>query len=64
MTRQELIATLARDGHRKILKLPALLQARDERARGRRVVFTNGCFDLVHAGHASALQFARSRATS
>jgi D-beta-D-heptose 7-phosphate kinase/D-beta-D-heptose 1-phosphate adenosyltransferase len=23
----------------------------DEKARGRKVVFTNGCFDIVHAGH-------------
>jgi D-beta-D-heptose 7-phosphate kinase/D-beta-D-heptose 1-phosphate adenosyltransferase len=58
VTREELIA----DGHRKILPLPALLQAlQGERKRGRRVVFTNGCFDLVHAGHASSLEFARSK---
>jgi D-beta-D-heptose 7-phosphate kinase/D-beta-D-heptose 1-phosphate adenosyltransferase len=58
VTREELIA----DGHRKILPLPALLRAlQGERKRGRRVVFTNGCFDLIHAGHASALEFARSR---
>ena len=24
------------------------------------MVFTNGCYDLVHAGHASTLEFARS----
>jgi D-beta-D-heptose 7-phosphate kinase/D-beta-D-heptose 1-phosphate adenosyltransferase len=23
----------------------------EEKARGRKVVFTNGCFDIVHAGH-------------
>jgi D-beta-D-heptose 7-phosphate kinase/D-beta-D-heptose 1-phosphate adenosyltransferase len=58
VTREELIA----DGHRKILPLSALLQAlQGERKRGRRVVFTNGCFDLVHAGHASSLEFARSK---
>ena len=58
VTREELIA----DGHRKVLPLPALLKALEgERKRGRKVVFTNGCFDLVHAGHAEALQFARSR---
>lgn len=63
VTREELIADASHgDGHRKILKLPALLKAlRGERSRGRRIVFTNGCFDLVHAGHASALQFARSK---
>ncbi len=32
-----------------------------ERARsnGRRVVFTNGCFDILHAGHLSCLEQAR-----
>jgi D-beta-D-heptose 7-phosphate kinase/D-beta-D-heptose 1-phosphate adenosyltransferase len=29
------------------------------RERGERVVFTNGCFDLLHAGHASYLERAR-----
>ena len=31
-----------------------------EQARGRRVVFTNGCFDLLHAGHVKYLQGARN----
>jgi rfaE bifunctional protein nucleotidyltransferase chain/domain len=30
------------------------------RAEGRRVVFTNGCFDLLHVGHLRYLQAARS----
>lgn len=29
------------------------------RAQGERVVFTNGCFDLLHAGHVGLLAFAR-----
>jgi D-beta-D-heptose 7-phosphate kinase/D-beta-D-heptose 1-phosphate adenosyltransferase len=29
------------------------------KAEGRRVVFTNGCFDLLHAGHLSLLESAR-----
>jgi rfaE bifunctional protein nucleotidyltransferase chain/domain len=29
-----------------------------QRDRGRRMVFTNGCFDLLHAGHAKYLQAA------
>ena len=32
-----------------------------ERSRGRRVVFTNGCFDLLHAGHVSLLEQARAK---
>jgi rfaE bifunctional protein nucleotidyltransferase chain/domain len=33
----------------------------DARARGRRVVFTNGVFDLVHAGHVAYLAWARAQ---
>ena len=29
------------------------------RARGQKVVFTNGCFDLLHVGHVRSLQAAR-----
>lgn len=31
-----------------------------ERAKGRRIVFTNGCFDLMHVGHTRYLQAAKS----
>lgn len=31
-----------------------------ERSRGRRIVFTNGCFDVLHAGHLHSLREARS----
>lgn len=31
-----------------------------KRAQGRRIVFTNGCFDLLHAGHITLLQKARA----
>ena len=31
------------------------------RARGRIVVFTNGCFDVVHAGHVQYLAWARAQ---
>lgn len=30
-----------------------------EKSKGKRVVFTNGCFDLLHAGHVKYLQAAR-----
>jgi rfaE bifunctional protein nucleotidyltransferase chain/domain len=30
------------------------------RASGRKLVFTNGCFDLLHAGHVRYLQAARA----
>jgi D-beta-D-heptose 7-phosphate kinase/D-beta-D-heptose 1-phosphate adenosyltransferase len=32
----------------------------DLRQRGRRVVFTNGCFDLLHPGHVHLLEAARA----
>jgi D-beta-D-heptose 7-phosphate kinase/D-beta-D-heptose 1-phosphate adenosyltransferase len=31
------------------------------RQSGQRLVFTNGCFDILHAGHVSYLQFARDQ---
>ena len=37
--------------------LTAIIAA--EKARGKRVVFTNGCFDLLHAGHVKYLQKSR-----
>jgi rfaE bifunctional protein nucleotidyltransferase chain/domain len=39
-------------------QLPAVLD--DWRTQGRRVVFTNGCFDLLHLGHVDYLEKARS----
>jgi D-beta-D-heptose 7-phosphate kinase/D-beta-D-heptose 1-phosphate adenosyltransferase len=33
----------------------------DARRKGRRVGFTNGCFDLLHAGHVAYLHAARAR---
>lgn len=36
------------------------LQLKRWRDRGLRIVFTNGCFDLLHPGHLSLLNFAKS----
>ena len=45
---------------RKIKSTAALARlVRAAQARGRAVVFTNGCFDLLHAGHVSLLEGAR-----
>ena len=47
---------------RGVLGLPELQQALAiARARGEKIVFTNGCFDLLHAGHVSYLQQARAQ---
>jgi D-beta-D-heptose 7-phosphate kinase/D-beta-D-heptose 1-phosphate adenosyltransferase len=41
-------------------RLGSLCRARrDWRSRGLRVVFTNGCFDLLHGGHVHLLTYAR-----
>jgi rfaE bifunctional protein nucleotidyltransferase chain/domain len=46
---------------RKVKSLPAATRAvRRAQAAGRRVVFTNGCFDLLHRGHARYLEQARA----
>lgn len=38
----------------------AILRFGREKRNGRRVVFTNGCFDLLHPGHLETLEKARS----
>lgn len=46
----------------KVVDLPrALDRVAEIRRAGGRIVFTNGCFDILHYGHASLLQFARAR---
>lgn len=37
----------------------AILRFAREKRNGRRVVFTNGCFDLLHPGHVRTLEQAR-----
>ncbi|MCS6818040.1 MAG: D-glycero-beta-D-manno-heptose 1-phosphate adenylyltransferase [Blastocatellia bacterium] len=45
----------------EILDPPALERERERlRREGRRVVFTNGCFDLLHPGHIRFLQQAKA----
>jgi D-beta-D-heptose 7-phosphate kinase/D-beta-D-heptose 1-phosphate adenosyltransferase len=36
-----------------------LLRLQESRARGERLVMTNGCFDILHAGHVTYLEQAR-----
>ncbi len=51
---------MAQRARHKILGREALAsRLARERARGRRVVFTNGCFDLLHVGHVRSLEQAR-----
>src|ERR671933_1092445 len=47
-------------GGRVILDRGELLRVRAElRAAGRRLVFSNGCFDILHVGHVRYLAAAR-----
>jgi D-beta-D-heptose 7-phosphate kinase/D-beta-D-heptose 1-phosphate adenosyltransferase len=62
--RDELLLALRRyvraDGE-KILSAVTLAQLlQTEKMRSRKVVFTNGCFDLLHVGHVKYLQKARA----
>jgi D-beta-D-heptose 7-phosphate kinase/D-beta-D-heptose 1-phosphate adenosyltransferase len=63
ITREELLASLTveeQHGANKICSRSELLSKVGRwRVAGERIVFTNGCFDLLHAGHVSLLQQAR-----
>jgi len=51
--------------HDKILTQSSLTEWRAaQRAAGRTVAVTNGCFDILHAGHVEYLQAARNEADS
>jgi D-beta-D-heptose 7-phosphate kinase/D-beta-D-heptose 1-phosphate adenosyltransferase len=46
----------------KIVSLRTLkAKLAQERKAGRKIVFTNGCFDILHAGHVSVLEFSRAK---
>ncbi|OAN57642.1 bifunctional heptose 7-phosphate kinase/heptose 1-phosphate adenyltransferase [Sphingomonas sp. TDK1] len=64
VTRADLEERLDRRGHgaSKLVSLPLLLARLDQaRAGGARIVFTNGCFDMLHAGHVRLLELARRK---
>ncbi len=60
ITRQEILGDLlggSRKVHEKAGTLDELARLVDARKQlGQKVVFTNGCFDLLHAGHVQYLQ--------
>jgi len=46
---------------KKVYTLPELLPLLEaDRKAGKKLVFTNGCFDILHRGHATYLRKARS----
>ncbi|MDP9173875.1 MAG: D-glycero-beta-D-manno-heptose 1-phosphate adenylyltransferase [Planctomycetota bacterium] len=56
------LQSLAHDRIGKERSLEVLCAELDRhRASGRRIVFTNGCFDLIHLGHIKYFQFARAQ---
>ncbi|MFW6154154.1 MAG: D-glycero-beta-D-manno-heptose 1-phosphate adenylyltransferase [Planctomycetota bacterium] len=63
VTRAEVLDRLAfekRQQHGKVVSTEDLLaEVRRLRAAGRQIVWTNGCFDILHAGHVQYLNFAR-----
>lgn len=64
--RDELMAELLAESHKHLGKIRTLGELLPEikrrRELGHKVAFTNGCFDLVHAGHAQTFAFARGHA--
>jgi len=60
---QEIVAELQAEAHEHPAKERSLGELVSEldrlRASGKRIVFTNGCFDLIHLGHVKYFQFAR-----
>jgi D-beta-D-heptose 7-phosphate kinase/D-beta-D-heptose 1-phosphate adenosyltransferase len=61
--REEILERLAfekRQQHGKVVSLSTLMsEVKRLREAGKRIVWTNGCFDIMHAGHAQYLNFAR-----
>jgi D-beta-D-heptose 7-phosphate kinase/D-beta-D-heptose 1-phosphate adenosyltransferase len=66
VTRDEILRDLLRNGpvgNQKVLPRDLLAHEIECRRRlGQRIAFTNGCFDILHAGHVQYLQDARSQA--
>ncbi|MBI5434249.1 MAG: D-glycero-beta-D-manno-heptose-7-phosphate kinase [Planctomycetes bacterium] len=63
-TREEMATVLGElpEHHGKILRPEDVESAVSQwRAEEKRIVFTNGCFDILHAGHIDYLRFARSK---
>jgi D-beta-D-heptose 7-phosphate kinase/D-beta-D-heptose 1-phosphate adenosyltransferase len=65
VTREEVIQELLSEVREHLGKERTLEQLVPElqrhRATGKRIVFTNGCFDVMHLGHAKYFQFAKQQ---
>ncbi|MCH9023225.1 MAG: D-glycero-beta-D-manno-heptose 1-phosphate adenylyltransferase, partial [Planctomycetes bacterium] len=65
INRQEIIAELLKESH---LQTPKLRTSQDlagelesHRRQNKTIVFTNGCFDILHTGHIRLLNFAKEQ---
>ena len=65
VSREEILARLFVEYHStldKVLSRKQLVRELDRlRKLGKKIVFTNGCFDLFHLGHIKYLEFARNQ---
>lgn len=63
VTRREMIddmrRTLGQRGSKVLDRSQLAAELERRKSRGEKIVFTNGCFDLLHVGHVSYLQQAR-----
>jgi D-beta-D-heptose 7-phosphate kinase/D-beta-D-heptose 1-phosphate adenosyltransferase len=63
VTREEIVEELLLEARQHLGKQRTIQQLLPElqrhRAAGKRIVFTNGCFDLIHLGHVKYFQFAK-----
>jgi len=60
VSQQELLQRLSQRGDPLADAADLLEQVNEYRRRGLRIVFTNGCFDILHSGHVAFLQQARA----
>lgn len=61
VSKQELLHAICQDDSSKIISIHALEKTIAEaKQHGQKVVFTNGCFDLLHIGHVEYLQKAKA----
>lgn len=64
VTKEEIINQLRDVEYTSASKIKSLEElrpiVRDQKGRGRKVVFTNGCFDVLHVGHVELLRAAKS----
>jgi D-beta-D-heptose 7-phosphate kinase / D-beta-D-heptose 1-phosphate adenosyltransferase len=62
---EEIVLELMSEAHEHLGKerqIDALLrEIAGHRSAGRKIVFTNGCFDLIHLGHVKYFQFAKQQ---